>query len=129
MVVVSWVDIWVVADSWSSDWVSSSWMMMVPPPWFISWVMISWDGAWVSGDGIRGNVGVCIGRNVMVVVFRWVDIRCWAVLSISFWEMDVAVDWVVVMLLVLWQADIRRAIAIMAKRVCGCACSMALQGV
>ena len=129
MVVVSWVDIWVVADSWSSDWVSSSWMMMVPPPWFISWVMISWDGEGASGDGIGGNAGVCIGRNVMVVVFRWVDIRCWVVLSISFWEMDVAVDWVVVMLLVLWQADIRRAIAIMAKRVCGCACSMALQGV
>ena len=75
MVVVSWVDIRVVADSWSSDWVSSSWMMMVPPPCFISWVMISWDGAGASGDGIRGNVGVCIGRNVMVVVFRWVDIR------------------------------------------------------
>lgn len=129
MVVVSWVDIWVVAVVWSSVWVVSSWMMMVPPPWFISWVMISWDGAWVSGDGIRGNVGVCIGRNVMVVVFRWVDIRCWAVLSISFWEMDVAVVWVVVMLLVLWQAGIRRAIAMMAKRVCGCACSMALQGV
>ena len=129
MVVVSWVDIWVVAVVWSSVWVVSSWMMMVPPPWFISWVMISWDGAWVSGDGIRGNVGVCIGRNVMVVVFRWVDIRCWAVLSISFWEMDVAVVWVVVMLLVLRQAGIRRAIAMMAKRVCGCACSMALQGV
>lgn len=129
MVVVSWVDIWVVADSWSSDWVSSSWMMMVPPPWFISWVMRSWVGDWTSGDCIGGNVGVCIGRNVMVVVFRWVDIRCWAVLSISFWEMDVAVDWVVVMCLVLWQAGIRRAIAMMAKRVCGCACSMALQGV
>jgi hypothetical protein len=43
--------------------------------------------------------------------------------------MDVAVVWVVVMLLVLWQAGIRRAIAMMAKRVCGCACSMALQGV
>ena len=65
----------------------------------------------------------------MVVVFRWVDIRCWVVLSISFWEMDVAVVWVVVMLLVLWQAGIRMAIAMMAKRVCGCACSMALQGV
>ena len=75
VVVVSWVDIWVVVVVWFSDWVSSSWMMMVPPPWFINWVMISWDGAWVSGDGIRGNVGVCIGRNVMVVVFRWVDIR------------------------------------------------------
>ena len=91
-------------------------MMMVPPPWFISWVMISWDGAWVSGDGIRGNVGVCIGRNVMVVVFRWVDIRCWVVLSISVCEMDVAVVWVVVMCLVLRQADIRMAIAMMAKR-------------
>ena len=102
---------------------------MVPPHWFISWVMISWDGEGASGDGIGGNVGVCIGRNVMVVVFRWVDIRCWVVLSISFWEMDVAVVWVVVMLLVLWQAGIRRAIAMMAKRVCGCACSMALQGV
>lgn len=102
---------------------------MVPPPWVISWVMISWDGAWTSGVCIGGNAGVCIGRNVMVVVFRWVDIRCWAVLSISFWEMDVAVDWVVVMLLVLWQAGIRRAIAMMAKRVFGCVCSMALQGV
>ena len=116
MVVVSWVDIWVVVVVWSSDWVSSSWMMMVPPPWFINWVMISWDGAWVSGEGIRGNVGVCIGRNVMVVVFRWVDIRCWVVLSISFWEMDVAVDWAVVMCLVLRQAGIRTAIAMMAKR-------------
>ena len=75
VVVVSWVDIWVVADSWSLVWVSSSSIMMVPPPWFISWVMRSWDGAWASGDGIGGNVGVCIGRNVMVVVFRWVDIR------------------------------------------------------
>ena len=102
---------------------------MVPPPWFINWVMISWDGAWVSGDGIGGNAGVCIGRNVMLVVFRWVDIRCWVVLSISFWDMDVAVDWAVVMCLVLWQADIRRAIAMMAKRVCGCVCSMVLQGV
>ena len=129
MVVVSWRDIWVVEDSWSSDWVSFSSIMMVPPPWVISWVMISWDGAGASGDGIGGNVGVCIGRNVMVVVFRWVDIRCWVVLSISFWEMDVAVDWAVVMCLVLWQAGIRRAIAMMAKRVCGCACSMALQGV
>ena len=116
MVVVSWVDIWVVADSWSSDWVSSSWMMMVPPPWFISREIISWDVAWASGVCIRGNAGVCIGRNVMVVVFRWVDIRCWVVLSISFWEMDVAVDWVVVMCLVLWQAGIRMAIAMMAKR-------------
>jgi len=101
---------------WSSDWVVSSSIMMVPPPWFISWVMRSWDGAWASGVCIGGNAGVCIGRNVMVVVFRWVDIRCWAVLSISFWEMDVAVVWVVVMLLVLWQAGIRRAIAMMAKR-------------
>ena len=91
--------------------------------------MRSWDGAWASGDGIGGNAGVCIGRNVMVVVFRWVDIRCWTVLSISFWEMDVAVVWVVVMLLVLWQAGIRRAIAMMAKRGNGCVCSMALQGV
>ena len=129
MVVVSWRDIWVVEDSWSSDWVSFSSIMMVPPPWVISWVMISWDCAGASGDGIEGNAGVCIGRNVMVVVFRWVDIRCWVVLSISFWEMDVAVDWAVVMCLVLWQAGIRRAIAMMAKRVCGCACSMALQGV
>lgn len=116
MVVVSWRDIWVVVDSWSSDWVSSSSIMMVPPPWFISWVMRSWDGAWTSGAGFGGNAGVCIGRNVMVVVFRWVDIRCWAVLSISFWKMDVAVDWVVVMFLVLWHAGIRRAIAMMAKR-------------
>ena len=75
MVVVSWVDVCFVMDSWSSDWVVSSSIMMMPPPWFISWVMISWDGAWVSGDGIGGNAGVCIGRNVMLVVFRWVDIR------------------------------------------------------
>ena len=75
VVVVSWRDIWVVEDSWSSDWVSSSWMMIVPPPWFISWVMRSWAGAGASGDGIGGNAGVCIGRNVMVVVFRWVNIR------------------------------------------------------
>ena len=75
VVVVSWVDIWFVAVVWSSVWVVSSWMMMVPPPWFISWVMISWDGEGASGDGIGGNAGVCIGRNVMVVVFRWVDIR------------------------------------------------------
>ena len=41
VVVVSWVDICDVVDSWSSDWVSSSWIMMVPPPWLINLVMRS----------------------------------------------------------------------------------------
>ena len=75
VVVVSCWDIWVTAVVCDCCVVVSSSMIMVPPPWFISWVMRSWDGAWASGDGIGGNVGVCIGRNVMVVVFRWVDIR------------------------------------------------------
>lgn len=84
--------------------------MMVPPPWFISWEMRSWDGAWASGVCIGGNVGVCIGRNVMVVVFRWVDIRCWAVLSIVALLVMVLVVWVLEMSLVLRQADIRSMI-------------------
>ena len=50
------------------------------------------------------------------------------VLSISFWEMDVVVDWAVVMCLVLWQADIRRAIAMMAKRWYGGTSFMVVHG-
>lgn len=46
----------------------------------------------------------------MVVVFRWVDIRCWAVLSIVALLVMVLVVWVLEMSLVLRQADIRSMI-------------------
>ena len=95
-------------------------MMMVPPPWFISWVMISWDGAGASGDGIRGKAGVCIGRNVMVVVLRWEDIRCWALLSIEAAVMVVVFCCEVVSCLFVRQADIRRIDARMMVSIIGC---------
>jgi hypothetical protein len=83
----------------------------------MSWLMISWtagvisgaagpSGAGASGDGIGGNAGVCIGRKVMLVVFWWVDIRRWAVLSIDALLMVVDVVCELLVCLVLRQLSI-----------------------
>ena len=82
--------------------------------------MRSLAGAWASGDCIGGNTGVCIGRNVTVVVFRWVDIRCCAALSIEAAVMVVVFCCEVVSCLFERQADIRRIDARMTVAIIGC---------
>ena len=69
--------------------------------------MRSWAGVWASGVCIGGNVGVCIGSTVMLVVLRWVVIRRLVALSIYICEMEVVCVLVPVRCLVLRQAGIR----------------------
>ena len=57
--------------------------------------------------GTGGNAGVCIGRKVMLVVFRCVDIRRWAALSMEAAVMVVDVVCELLVCLVLRQLSLR----------------------
>ena len=62
MVVVSWVDIWVVLAVWPSVWVVSSSIMRVPPPLYIRWSASSFVGVLDWGVrfcfGVVGSIGI-----------------------------------------------------------------------
>ena len=62
MVVVSWWNVWIVVEDWSSAWVVSSSIMRVPPPLYIRWSVSSFVGVLDWGMrfcfGVVGSIGI-----------------------------------------------------------------------
>ena len=108
VLVVSWTDVCDMVVDWSCSSCSSCSMMMVPPPWAISWSMRLEGASGVLGMDGAGHPCWGIGRKVMVVLCLVLVLRVCAALSI-FWAVMVVVDVLVLeRCLLLRQACIRR---------------------